>query len=231
MRSITLSACAWVMTLWSTSAARRGFALEMSFVSNCSLVMPLSFARSETFWPFRRSARSVLGVMPSTSASDSNTARAIARRSVRWSVAGALVLADGVGVGVGLAAWTTPRPKIAAAAAALTALTATAANGVIVNTSLRYSIRGSGITMRWPCQRLIAPESVFCNRTPCRHRVLRLVDSQRPTARKLEVSEAAPAELVDRPLENDSFALELRHRGLQVFAHQVEPVSYTHLTL
>jgi hypothetical protein len=52
-----------------------------------------------------------------------------------------------------------------------------------------------------------------------------LVDSQCPTARKIEVSEAAPAELVDRPLENDSFALELRHRGLQVFAHQVEHVA------
>ena len=39
------------------------------------------------------------------------------------------------------------------------------------------------------------------------------------------MSEAAPAELVDRPLENDSFALESRHRGLQDFAHQVEHVA------
>src|ERR1700686_1924670 len=79
--------------------------------------------------------------MPRTSASDSKTARAIARRSAGWAVAGALMEADGAGVGAGLAAWTTPRPNIGAAAAALNVLTATAANGVMSSTSFRYSIR------------------------------------------------------------------------------------------
>src|ERR1700719_2335526 len=104
--------------------------------------MPLSRARSATFWPFLRSARSVPGEMPRTSASDSKTARAMARRSVGSWAAWALVDADGAGVGVGPAAWTTPKPKMAAAAAAPAALTTTATNGVMSNTSLRYSIRG-----------------------------------------------------------------------------------------
>jgi hypothetical protein len=38
------------------------------------------------------------------------------------------------------------------------------------------------------------------------------------------VSEASPAEVVDGPFENDSFGLEVRNRGLQVVAHQIELV-------
>src|ERR1700674_5854193 len=107
--------------------------------------MPLSRARSDTFWPVPRSSRSALGAIPSTSASDSKSARAIARRSVLWSVAGAVVVADGFGLGVGLAAWASPpaRPRLRRAAAPplLTVLTASAANGFIGHTSFVLWIR------------------------------------------------------------------------------------------
>jgi hypothetical protein len=55
--------------------------------------------------------------------------------------------------------------------------------------------------------------------------MLWFVDSQHPAPWQLEVSEASPAEVVDGPFENDSFALEVGHRGLQVVAHEVELVA------
>jgi hypothetical protein len=57
------------------------------------------------------------------------------------------------------------------------------------------------------------------------NRVLRLIDSQCSAAWKLDVSEASPAELIDRSFENNSFSFELRHRFLEVVAHQVELVA------
>jgi len=46
-----------------------------------------------------------------------------------------------VGVGVGLAAWTTPRPQDGCGGGRAHGFDGDCCNGVIVNTSLRYSIR------------------------------------------------------------------------------------------
>jgi hypothetical protein len=125
------SARACVICLWATSCSSRGLSAATILASNCSLVIPLSRARSETFCPAFRSARSCSGLIASTSASDSTTATTTARRSACDSALVGLV--DVVGLGLGLAACArppaTPRLRMVAAAPPPTTLTAMAANG------------------------------------------------------------------------------------------------------
>src|SRR5579864_6533576 len=105
--------------------------------------------------------------MPSTSASDSKTARKMARRSPRVPVVECAAPALGAGAGVGLAAWasTPAAPTLTSAAAppAPSVLKAIAARGFMSFSSVVFDPVGSTLTMRNSGQTVVAIPSVFCN--------------------------------------------------------------------